>query len=76
MKYTINTLCMALQVFAVCFLFLEVYCTTSFSHAREDNVVKNDGPCMDVTKSYVLPRHNPVKVTRRKGLKFFNNFIM
>ena len=41
--------------------FIQICCLVSGSHTTNDSQV-DDGPCMDVNKSYALPRHNPVKV--------------
>ncbi len=52
---------------------IQICCLASVSHTTDEYNQVDEGPCMDVNKSYALPRHNPVKVrdlhrrTRRGG---------
>lgn len=49
------------NLFVLCLWFLQIYCLVS-DYRTTISFQDNDGPCMDVNKSYALPRHNPVKV--------------
>ena len=59
---------MGRNLFVLCFWFLQIYCLVSDYHTIK-SFQDNNGPCMDVNKSYALPRHNPVKV------RHFNRFL-
>ena len=52
---------MGRNLFVLYFWFVQIYCLVS-DYGTTKSFQENDGPCMDVNKSYALPRHNPVKV--------------